>query len=67
MAAAADAAERDGNPDAAARWRARAAAQRSVAAKLPHGGRPNVEWQVRRGNEAFSRAAPSTERQGHGV
>jgi hypothetical protein len=46
MEAAADAAERGGDPACAARWRARAATQRAVAARLPHGGEPNIEWQA---------------------
>ena len=49
MEAAADAAAHDGDPGGAARWRARAAAQRAVAARLPHGGRPNIEWEVSEG------------------
>jgi len=47
MEEAAAAAAFDGDPGAAERWRARAAAQRAVAARLPGGGRPNVQWKVR--------------------
>jgi hypothetical protein len=55
MDAAAEAAEQRGDHAAAAQWRARAVAQHALAARLPHGGRPNIEWQVRAGNGARSR------------
>ena len=54
----------------AARWRTQAASERAVAARLPHGGEPNIEWQVRRHGDAKrkkKRARASTARRAGGV